>query len=174
MAEALAGKACPKCGYKRTATESAPDWQCPKCGVAYAKATAAATGQPLARPASAQPTTAAAAARSAPSGPVEAVLAALKGYVNFSGRATRAEYWWFILFWFLAIAAIAFISETLAGIVVLVLLLPNLTVSIRRLHDIGKSGWWYLIGFLPLVGPFILLYLFVQPSDGDNPYGAAA
>jgi uncharacterized membrane protein YhaH (DUF805 family) len=111
---------------------------------------------------------------SAPSGPVEAVLAALKGYVNFSGRATRSEYWWFYLFWIIAVGVTAFINENLAAIVILALLLPSLAVLIRRLHDIGKSGWWCLIGLIPVIGPLILLYWAVQPSAGDNDYGAAA
>lgn len=110
----------------------------------------------------------------APSGPVEAVTAALKGYVDFAGRATRSEYWWYLLFWFIVVGVTGAINENLGAVVVLALLLPSLAVAIRRLHDIGKSGWWFLINFLPLIGGLIFLYFAVQPSAGDNDYGTAA
>ena len=174
MAEAasggVAGKVCPKCGYRRLAQDTAPDWQCPKCGVVYAKA---AGLQPALTPAASRVAPVRAAPQ-APSGFGQAVMAGLAGYVDFSGRATRAEYWWFYLFWFLALVVSGFINETLSVLVLVGLLLPNLAVSIRRLHDIGKSGWFYLINLLPLVGPLIVLYWALLPSDGDNDYGMAA
>jgi uncharacterized membrane protein YhaH (DUF805 family) len=168
MADATVGKVCPKCSYIRTAHETAPDWQCPGCGVAYAKAGGAAASASATAPQGYAP-----ARSAAPSGPIEAVIAALKGYVDFAGRATRTEYWWYLLFWFIVVGATGAIKETLGSVVVLALLLPSLTVGIRRLHDIGKSGWWVLIGFVPLIGPLILLYFAVQPSEGDNDYGPA-
>ena len=172
MDRAAIGKVCPKCSYKRTAADTAPDWQCPKCGVAYAKA--AAAGAPVASAPATEPAFAPAAeATSAPSGFVESVSAALKGYVKFSGRSGRAEYWWFFLFWLLALLVVGVISETLGTLVALALLLPNLAVSVRRLHDIGKSGWFYLVNLIPLIGVLIVFYWAVQPSDGDNEYGAA-
>jgi len=169
MTATLAGKVCPKCGYKRSATESAPDWQCPKCGVVYAKAEggSADTTAPM-------PRYAAPARSAAPSGPVAAITAAFAGYVDFSGRATRSEYWWFFLFCVLVPAGLAVVNYKLGAVAWLVILLPSITVLVRRLHDAGKSGWWWFIGFIPVVGPLILLYFAVQPSDGDNDYGTAA
>ncbi len=113
------------------------------------------------------------AAPHAPLGPVEAVTAALKNYAKFTGRARRSEYWWFFLFWIIAIFATSFISQNLAAIVVLALILPSLGVGIRRLHDIGKSGWWCLVSLIPLIGALVLIYWAVQPSGGDNAYGPA-
>ena len=177
MADSVVGKVCPKCSYKRTAQDTAPDWQCPKCGVAYAKAAAAAAGAApaaatAARPAA--PTYAPADNRPiAPSGFGESVSAAVKGYAKFSGRSGRAEYWWFFLFWLIAILVTGVINENLGGIVWLALLLPNLAVSVRRLHDIGKSGLFYLLNLIPVFGGLLLLYWAVQPSDSDNDYGPA-
>ena len=106
---------------------------------------------------------------------IEAVKSCLAGYVKFSGRASRSEYWWFVLFYFLVALVSAFLGHIISGLVALALFLPSLAVAVRRLHDIGKSGWWILIGFVPLVGWLILLYFAVQPSqDGANDYGQAA
>ena len=109
-----------------------------------------------------------------PAGPVEAVSSVLKGYVKFSGRATRSEYWWFYLFWLILVVVTGMISENLAAVLILALLLPSLAVGVRRMHDIGKSGWWLLVALIPLIGGLILLYFLVQPSVGDNDYGPAA
>ena len=108
-----------------------------------------------------------------PAGPVEAVSSVMKSYARFSGRATRSEYWWFYLFWIIAVLVTGMINENLAALVVLALLLPSLAVGVRRLHDIGKSGWWLLVMLIPLIGGLILLYFLVQPSEGDNDYGPA-
>lgn len=108
-------------------------------------------------------------------------LIALKKYAVFSGRARRSEYWYFALF-------VMIISFILYGVDYLVLdagesgfalfssvfslaiLLPTIGVSVRRLHDIGKSGLWYLIAFIPF-GGLVLLYFFVQDSEPGNQYG---
>ncbi len=94
----------------------------------------------------------------------EAVKRALTvNYCNFKGRASRSEYWWFMLFIFIAMIAVSVIfcwSETLSsialGIVYLGILLPALGLSVRRMHDIGRSGWWLLINFIPLGGRYHL------------------
>ena len=65
------------------------------------------------------------------------------------------------------------VGETVANLVFLGLLLPSLAVGARRLHDIGKSGWWQLVNLIPLIGLILLLYWTVQPSEGDNTYGPA-
>ncbi|HMB40461.1 MAG TPA: DUF805 domain-containing protein [Balneolaceae bacterium] len=100
-------------------------------------------------------------------------VATLQKYVEFSGRSRRKEFWIFTLVNFaisviLAVLGLDFIS-TLFGLAVL---LPGIGVSIRRLHDIGKTGWWLLIAFIPLVGLIVLIYFYVQEGDtGPNEYG---
>ncbi|MFE8643531.1 DUF805 domain-containing protein [Sphingomonas sp. NCPPB 2930] len=96
-----------------------------------------------------------------------------KKYVDFSGRASRSELWWFFLFQVLALVVSGLIHNLVYLVVVLALLLPALAVGIRRLHDVGRSGWWLLISVIPLVGSLVLLYWMVQPGDaGSNAYGA--
>ena len=104
----------------------------------------------------------------------ESISTCLKKYAAFDGRASRSELWWFFLFSLLAQAAGSVIGQIVAGLVALVLLLPGLAVSVRRLHDIGKSGWFVLIGLIPLIGVVILIYFYVQPgAAGANEYGNA-
>lgn len=107
-------------------------------------------------------------------------------YCTFTGRASRSEYWWWILF--TAIIGLLFgISSGLQSIhesspsglpvisyiVSAVLFLPSLGVLFRRLHDTGKSGWWWLIGFIPVVGTIILIVFCCQPSQTfPNQYGS--
>ena len=112
---------------------------------------------------------------------VEAVKTCLvEKYCTFSGRATRSEFWWFQLFTFLAefisVGICALIAESLdsEGIIIIpiliyvFLLIPNFSVIVRRLHDVGKSGVWCLMGFIPTVGPVFLLIQFLKGSDGNN------
>jgi uncharacterized membrane protein YhaH (DUF805 family) len=112
----------------------------------------------------------------------------IRKYATFSGRARRAEYWWFYLFFVLLFTALTIVdviifgydpesgdptANLLAGLAALALLLPMLGVSVRRLHDRDKSGWWLLWGLLPLIGGLILLYQYVQRGTiGDNRFGA--
>ena|SRR5215212_3848117 len=104
-------------------------------------------------------------------------------YVDFSGRARRSEYWFFALF-NVIVSVVAGIIDGILGtrtaggstglvgaIAGLALLLPNLGVGVRRLHDTGRSGWWLLIGLVPLVGWIVLIVFFVQDSQPDNQYG---
>jgi len=112
---------------------------------------------------------------------VEAVTAAFKNYVNFSDRACRSAYWWFILFYFLVNLVIAAIESAmgvgpgmgfLSMIFVLVTFLPSLAVAVRRLHDIDKSGWWLLLYFIPLIGVIILIvWACKRGTPGDNRFG---
>jgi uncharacterized membrane protein YhaH (DUF805 family) len=107
-----------------------------------------------------------------------------KKYADFSGRAQRAEYWYFFLFYliiYIVLAIIDGITGTynvdasiglLGGIFALALLIPSIAVGVRRLHDTGRSGWWLLIGLIPLIGAIVLLVFTVQDSSpGDNQYG---
>ena len=107
----------------------------------------------------------------------DAVKSCFRQYAGFSGRARRSEYWYFTLFNILLSYVVGFISGRtnalwLSIVVSLALFLPGLAVCIRRLHDIGKSGWWYLIGFVPVVGVILLIVWFCRDSEaGPNRYG---
>lgn len=100
------------------------------------------------------------------------ITTCLSKYATFSGRASRSEYWWFILFNFIIGLIAAIFSTTLQGVVVLALFLPTLAAAIRRLHDSGRCGWWNLIIFIPFIGFFVLLYwLIIEGTKGPNEYG---
>jgi uncharacterized membrane protein YhaH (DUF805 family) len=115
-------------------------------------------------------------------------LKVLKQYADFSGRARRKEFWMFNLFNAIVIFALmlAIISKEMAGSNILSVIgmvlfggyalavfLPSLAVYVRRLHDVGKSGWWLFIGIIPIVGGIILLVWYCQDSQvGENEYGA--
>lgn len=102
----------------------------------------------------------------------DSIATCLRKYATFEGRASRSEFWWFMLFFVLAIIIPSIISEIAANIIALALLVPNLAVSARRLHDIKKSGWFLLLGLIPIIGSIILLVWSIQKSDpNDNEYG---
>lgn len=109
-------------------------------------------------------------------------FAALKKYAVFRGRASRSEFWYFILFVVLISIVLGFMDAIarpqsqgeglLSGLFSLAMLLPALGVQVRRLHDIGRSGWWILLSFVPLIGALVLLVFAVRDSEpGDNVYG---
>lgn len=105
---------------------------------------------------------------------VPCVKKALQNYVNFNGRATRPEYWWFWLFAVLGSIVLGMISGMLQSLFSLAIVLPWFAVGARRLHDIGKSGWWQLLVLIPVIGVLILLYFFAQASEtGENRFGPA-
>ena len=93
----------------------------------------------------------------------QAISTCLSKYARFSGRASRPEFWWFFLFQVLASLAASLIGDWLNGVVVLLLLLPGLAVGTRRLHDIGRTGWWQFI-MLTGIGYFLLMYWWAQPT----------
>ncbi|MCL4871569.1 MAG: DUF805 domain-containing protein [Anaerolineae bacterium] len=101
----------------------------------------------------------------APQTPLDAVQTGLSEFANFSGTATRFEYWWFFLFFLLLTTAAAIIHEKASQFVALLLLLPFLAVGARRLNDIGRSGWWQLFFFVPF-GQIVVLILMAQPDSG--------
>lgn len=110
----------------------------------------------------------------APGGFFRTVAFCLERFATFSARAPRAEFWWFFLFRGLVFFVAAFLGAVyggndgafqLAAIMFVVLLLPHLAVSIRRLHDIGLSGWIVLIELVPFIGSIALLALMMLPSD---------
>ena len=98
-------------------------------------------------------------------------------YATFSGRARRKEYWMFILFNMLVafgvniVDAVLGMEGVLAAGYSLAVLIPAWAVFTRRMHDIGKSGWWYLINFIPLVGQIIFIVLACKDSTEDNQWG---
>lgn len=105
-------------------------------------------------------------------------LEVLKKYTVFQGRAHRTEYWMFVLFNFIfgmvlgIIDGIIGTGGILYSIYALAVLLPTLAVSVRRLHDIGKSGWWLLIGLVPVIGVVVLLiFALLDSQPGSNTYG---
>jgi uncharacterized membrane protein YhaH (DUF805 family) len=110
---------------------------------------------------------------------VEYFKLALSKYAEFTGRSRRSEYWYFILVYTLISSAVntfAFILgdwvTMLGSLVGFALFIPSLAVSIRRLHDTGRSGWWLLIGVVPLIGIILLIVWFATDSQpGANEYG---
>jgi uncharacterized membrane protein YhaH (DUF805 family) len=98
-------------------------------------------------------------------------------YFNFDGRARRTEYWTFTLINIVVSIVLAIIDSfygmpILQGLYVLAILLPALGLTVRRLHDTGRSGWWFLVAFVPFVGGIILLVFMVFDSQpGENAYG---
>jgi len=111
-------------------------------------------------------------------------LLAFKKYLDFSGRARRAEYWYFYLFNLIFLFVTMFLDSRMGlkfsgqtfGVIYLIYalacLLPSIAVAVRRLHDIGKSGWMLFISLIPIAGAIWLLVLLVRDSNpGDNKYG---
>lgn len=95
---------------------------------------------------------------------VQAIKSCLGQYATFSGRASRSEYWWFFLFQVLVMLVASMVGDVVYGLASLALLLPALAVGTRRLHDIGRTGWWQLL-LLTGIGFLVLLYWWVQPSE---------
>ena len=100
-------------------------------------------------------------------------------YIQFSGRAPRAEFWYFQLFFFLLAIGAAIIDATVlsglpvaSAIVYLALLFPLISVFVRRLHDRNRSGWWYWAYLIPLVGPVLLfVWMVMRGTPGPNRFG---
>lgn len=121
---------------------------------------------------------------------VEAVKSGYANYVNFSGRSQRSAYWWWTLFQIVVALVIALLEgggsfsradgsmqlAVVGGIFstiwTLINLLPGIAVSVRRLHDVDRSGWWLLIAFVPLIGAIVLLVWFCSKGTGGaNRFG---
>lgn len=106
-------------------------------------------------------------------------LTVLKRYAEFSGRSRRSEYWYFALGNFIAAIVLNLLDLMLGSYGILTLLysllvlVPGLAVSIRRLHDTNRSGWWLLISLIPLIGAIVLIIFMVQEGDpNENQYGS--
>ena len=118
-----------------------------------------------------------------------AVRTVLSNYATFTGRASRPEFWWWILGVFIISIILQIIDAMVIGpmlgfsagdenagqpltlIFSLLILLPAVAVAARRLHDMGKSGWWLLISFVPIIGALVLLWFYTRPSDAENQWG---
>jgi uncharacterized membrane protein YhaH (DUF805 family) len=110
----------------------------------------------------------------------DAISTCFRKYVDFNGRASRSEYWYWFLFRLLVIVGLVMVASVgrgpvgllLAALGILAIVLPSLSVAVRRLHDINATGWLLLIGLIPTVGGLILLILACLPSTpGANNYG---
>lgn len=109
----------------------------------------------------------------------EAVRTVLSKYATFEGRAARPEFWWWVLATVLASIVAGLVDrllfgdgQLLQGLLGLAIIVPNLAVGARRLHDIDRTGWWQLIGLVPIVGWLVLIWFFIQPgTPGRNRFG---
>ncbi|KAF7785795.1 hypothetical protein PRUB_a0178 [Pseudoalteromonas rubra] len=115
---------------------------------------------------------------------LEIYLSVFKNCFEFKGRARRKEYWVFVLFTILVSVVLGLIDIALglyseeaglgllSGLYALIVIIPSIALSIRRLHDTGRRGWWLLISFIPLIGPIVLIVFYVMDSQpGENDYG---
>jgi len=121
--------------------------------------------------------------------PIDWATRPLKKYADFSGRAPRAEYWWFYLLIIIGYVIATILDSTLGftgavgpyGVIMavfaLAMLIPSIAAGIRRLHDTDRSGWWLLIALVPLIGAIVLIVFFVTQGTvgvnrfGPDPYG---
>ena len=111
-------------------------------------------------------------------------MTVLRKYAVFEGRARRREYWFFVLFYILISVVLSMVDRVLGlyneaygmgalgGLFCRAVLIPSIAGGVRRLHDTGRTGWWLLIGFIPLIGAIVLIVFFVLDSQpGTNAYG---
>ena len=101
---------------------------------------------------------------------VEAIKLASSRILDFNSRSRRSEFWW----WFLFAIIIGLLSliPVIGWLLAIIMFLPNLSIQIRRLHDTGRSGWYWLLAFIPLIGFICLLVFYLQDSKpGENEYG---
>ena len=98
----------------------------------------------------------------------ESIRVCLKKYAEFNGRASRSEFWWFTLFIILVASALVYMSEAVGSIFLIAALLPLLAAGARRLHDIGKSGWWQLFLLVPVGGIVLLGFFWAMPPTSPQ------
>ena len=118
----------------------------------------------------------------------DSIKVCLDKYATMRGRAPRSEYWWFVFFNWLVFIVVAVIFGLIGlaingyeGAIITIgvgyplvcpaMLIPNICVIVRRLHDTGHSGFWYFITLVPLIGGVWFLYLMIKDSDDENEYG---
>jgi uncharacterized membrane protein YhaH (DUF805 family) len=113
----------------------------------------------------------------------EAIKSAFSNYFNFADRSSRSAFWYWVLFTFLVGVGLTLVDAMifgldsytpLSGLFGLATFIPGIAVAVRRLHDMGRTGWWMLLLFLPLIGIIVLIIWWCQPSEpGPNQYGSA-
>ncbi len=126
--------------------------------------------------------------------PINALKSAFKNYVNFSGRASRGDFWWYVLAYIVVAVVLSILDKVLfgggsgtmdttdgvsvsfnAGVLtslwVLANIIPSISISVRRLHDGDRSGWWYLLMLVPLANLYVLYLLIIEGTKGDNRFG---
>lgn len=107
----------------------------------------------------------------------DAVKSVFSNYATFSGRARRSEYWYFVLFNLIISLLLSLLGNKfsfftfISGIYSLAIIVPSLAVAVRRLHDTGRSGWFFFLSFIPLANLYLLYLLCVDSEPGDNEYG---
>ena len=106
-----------------------------------------------------------------------AVKTGFQRYFDFEGRSFRSEYWWWVLFVIGVNVVLSLFDGSIGGSILnslftLIVFIPNIAVGVRRLHDTGKTGWWYLLWLVPIIGWIVVIYWMIQEGDvGDNEYG---
>lgn len=102
---------------------------------------------------------------------LEAIKLFFTRYVDFKGRSRRSEYWWAMLFTTVIGCLMRGLLSDISWVWSLATLIPGIAICFRRLHDVGKSGWWYLLNLIPLVGQIILIVWFCKDSAEENQWG---
>ncbi len=109
--------------------------------------------------------------------PSDYYIKAFQHYADFEGRARRAEYWYFALFHFIAMFAcmlpmmLSRVFIFIPFVYLLAAIVPSIALVVRRLHDTNKSGWMFLINFIPLGGIVLFVFMVLEGDHGDNDYG---
>jgi len=103
----------------------------------------------------------------------ESIRVCFSKYATFTGRASRPEFWWFVLFLVLASAACGVVSDKLSAVFTIATLVPAMAVGTRRLHDVDKSGWMQLIGLIPIFGWILVVVWCTQAGKEPNRFGPA-
>lgn len=103
----------------------------------------------------------------------ESVKTCLTKYADFSGRASRSEYWWFALFIVIGNLVLSYVSHTVSLLFALATLLPSIAAVARRLHDTDRSGWLQLLNLIPILGWIAMIYFLVQEPKEPNRFGPA-
>src|SRR6185437_4718792 len=106
-----------------------------------------------------------------------AIWTGFRKYFNFSDRASRSEFWYWTLFTLIITVVAAIVDaqlniELVSGLVGLVTFFPDWAIAVRRLHDLDESGWWLLLGFIPIIGPIgLYIWFALKGTDGCNQFG---
>lgn len=101
----------------------------------------------------------------------DAIKICFSKYADFNGRASRSEYWWFVLFIVLGGVTLSFVSETLGMLFYVGTLLPSIAAAARRLHDTDRSGWLQLVALIPVIGWLVVIYFLAQEGTAANRFG---